>query len=133
SAIFGGFGEAEKTQVTHFFEQRMRGANAGFLPLIDMRIDLGGDEFLQAAAQLLMLGREQHWRFLFFSCSFYCSGQTITRARDLTEWFGACVTPPGGRWRDKGLRLCGCRGDRSGRRPTAERSHKAPWIRRPRA
>jgi len=31
---------------------------AGIFPFIDVRVDLSGDEFLQAAAQLLMLGRE---------------------------------------------------------------------------
>ena len=57
---------AEKAQIAHFLEHWMRGKDAGLLPFIDVRIDLGGNEFLQAATQLLMLGREQHWRFLLF-------------------------------------------------------------------
>src|SRR5690606_35667347 len=56
--------EPEKTQITHLLEKRVRGEDLIPLPLIDVRIDLGGDELLQAAPQLLVLVRELHVRFL---------------------------------------------------------------------
>jgi hypothetical protein len=40
----------------------MRRELASRLPLVDMRIDLGGDEPLQRSTRLLVLGREQHMK-----------------------------------------------------------------------
>jgi hypothetical protein len=66
SAIFNGLVETEKSKVAHLLEELMRRKDAGLLPFVDMRIYFGGDEFLQAAAQLLVLGRELHDVSSFF-------------------------------------------------------------------
>ena len=60
AAVFHRLGQSEKTEIAEFLEQLVRGKNAGFLPGVDVRVDLRRDELLQAAAQLLVLGREHH-------------------------------------------------------------------------
>jgi hypothetical protein len=38
----------------------MRTEDVGLLPLVDVWVDLGRDEFLQGAARLVMVGGEEH-------------------------------------------------------------------------
>ena len=59
-AIFGRLVEAEKSEVAELLEQLMGGKLSRRLPFVDMRIDLAGDEFLQRAARLVVVGSEQH-------------------------------------------------------------------------
>ena len=54
------FVQPEETEIPHLLEERVRREDLRLLPLIDVRIDLGGDELLQAAPQLLVLVGELH-------------------------------------------------------------------------
>ena len=53
-------GEAEHTKVSELLEQFVGRKNTGGFPFVDVGVDLRGDEFLKAAAQLVVLGGEQH-------------------------------------------------------------------------
>ncbi len=46
AAEFGGLVQSEEAEITELLEQFMRRKLTSRLPLVDMRIDLGGDEFL---------------------------------------------------------------------------------------
>ncbi len=60
AAEFDRLVQPEKAEIAELLEQLVGRKLTGRLPFVDMRIDLGGDEFLQRATRLVVLGREQH-------------------------------------------------------------------------
>ena len=50
--------QPEEAEAAHLLEQLMRRKDVGLLPCIDMRVDLVGDELLQGAADVVVVGGE---------------------------------------------------------------------------
>jgi len=64
AAVLRGLVDAEIALVAHFLEQLVGGEDAGFLPRIDVRVDLRVDELLDVAPDALLLLVELHWCLL---------------------------------------------------------------------
>ncbi len=55
AAVFEWLVDPKQAELAHFSEHLMGGEDLGLLPFIDMRVDLGIDEFLQCVLQCQML------------------------------------------------------------------------------
>src|SRR6185312_1562545 len=58
--------QPQEAEIAELLEQLMGREDVGLLPLVDVRIDLGRDESLQAAADFVVIGGEEHLAFLSF-------------------------------------------------------------------
>src|SRR3546814_8616064 len=61
AAVLRRLGDAEQAQVAHLRHHLVGRKGAGFLPVIDVRIKLLGDEGLDRAVQLLVFVRKLHY------------------------------------------------------------------------
>src|SRR6476659_3725786 len=59
-AVLFGIGQAEHAEVAHLLEELVRREDTGFLPLLDVWVDLFLDEAPHRLAEHLMLLRELH-------------------------------------------------------------------------
>src|SRR3546814_252948 len=61
AAVLRRLGDAEQAQVAHLLHHLVGRKGAGFLPVIDVRIKLLGDEGLDRTVQLLVFVRKLHY------------------------------------------------------------------------